>query len=554
MTSEAEDQQLPQYQALDLNYGPPEYTPSLHHTSLVYYSDESRCNGKTAFVPLLFEINSTQINFYHLKDEYSKYVAYLFNDLHPTFVDPNLNIKSKNPSKMNIVGGGIGSSTSLFSVPDASGNSSSVFLSSLQPTSPPPLLTSAAHCSSTSSLSTMFSLNSGNSSMNNSAASSISSSASSSYNTGSIYTPAFARNFSNSSTTKTSFTKFFDKLSLKKSKIDSPLTYHMVSLTDAEKKSQDLIYVQKLMNYKPDINSIMDTDYSPQEAQMLNFKSTLFKSFSLQELVKFGNASDFHSKPFTLRLIFPTEQFVMVSYNVNLYGSIFYKLNVAKEISLDIDLRIPFPTDYCVPRRSRGRRTRGRHRSSTAGSTSSMNSTATTSTNANANTNSAANGNAVSRTTTRSRSNSLLDDGDEEDEFDTTFNIDCQPHLDYQPHHSIQPQIILEDEILNDIIQLEPAQQVLSSLSCVSRVTTSSVFSSVERYSSQATDMTMMSSLSPISSENEEETSSLHSADLELPHLEKSPPEDTAQSTYKELVFAIKCIRSCKNKTLPWLR
>lgn len=326
----------------------------------------------------------------------------------------------------------------------------------------------------------------------------------------------------------------------------------MVSLTEDEKKSQDLIYVQKLMNYKPDINSILDTDYSPQEAQMLNFKSSLFKSFSLQELVKFGNASDFHAKPFTLRLIFPTEQFIMVSYNVNLYASIFYKLNVAREISLDIDMRDVFPIDYCVPRRSRGRRRGGRHRSSTTGSTTSLNSSATANTN-----NAIANNgtsNAVSRTTTRSRSNSLLDDGDEEDEFDTTFNIDSQPQLDYQPHHSIQPQIILEDEILNDIIQMEPAQQVLSSLSCVSRVTTSSVFSSVERYSSQATDMTMMSSLSPISSQSEEETNSLHSADLELPQIEKLPAEETPQSKYKELVFAIKCIRSCKNKTLPWVR
>ncbi|KAG0681165.1 hypothetical protein C6P40_004920 [Pichia californica] len=534
----SKNDKLPPYSTIDFDVMPPDYTPSLHHLSLIYYNDESNCDGKVSYIPLLFEINSTQINFYHLKPEYSRYIAHLFNDLHSTFVDPNLNIKSKNASKVNIIGQGIGSSTSLFHIPDLNNSNSNILLKSLKPISPPTLMTSD------SSINSSFSSSSSSSSSCSSSlmfSSSSQSSTSSFSNHFSNYTPSISRTNSSASssitTTSNSLSKLFGKFSLKRQKSEDEYSFNSIVLTDIEKKSQDLIYLQKLMNFKPDINSILDTDYTPEEAQMLTFKSNLFKSYSLQELIKFGNASDFHSKPFTLRLIFPTDQFVMVSYNANAYASIFYKLNVAKELSLDFDLRIALPTDYCVPRRSRGnrhRRNRQRNNSLTT---------------------------PVSRTTTRSRSNSLLDQDDDEDEFDTTFNIETQPQLDYQPQQSIQPQIILEDEILNDIIQLEPAQQTLSSLSYVSRVTTTSnsVFSSVERFTSQATDTTMLSSLSPISSRNEDVdadgNSIFNSTTIsELLPIDKIPDDNFPQTKYKELVFAIKCIRSCKNKTIPWTK
>lgn len=537
---------LPQYDTLEFETLPPDYTPSLHHISLVYYNDESKCNGKISYLPLLFELNSTQINFYNLKDEYSRLVAYLFNDLHSTFVDPNLNIKSKHASKLNIMGQGIGSSASLFSIPDSNNSNSNIIINSLQPVTPPPLLFNNKNNKGNNNNKNSISNNSSNSSsiLSSSSSSSSLSTMFSSNTTFSGYIPSIPSNprtnsslstFSNVSSS--SFTKFFDKLSLKKNKSDSATNFNSVILSETEKQSQDLIYLQKLLNFKPDINSILDVDYSPQEAQLLNFKSSLFKSFSLQELIRFGNASDFHTKPFALRLIFPTDQFIMISYNANQFASIFYKLNIAKELSLDFDLRVTSPIDYCVPRRSRNRNRRNRNRSNSNLS------------------------NPISRTTSnRSRSNSLLDQDDDEDEFDTTFNIETQPHLDYQPQQSIQPQIILEDEILDDIIQLEPAQQVLSSLSYVSRVTTTgnSVFSSVERFSSQITDVTMMSSLSPICSRNEDDElvndSIINSTTVsELPPLEKIPEDNFPQSSYKELVFAIKCIRSCKNKTLPWM-
>lgn len=478
---------------------PPEYTPSVHHISLVYYADESNSylnslsntNG-LSYRPLVMEINSTQINFYNVKSEYDRIVAHLFNELSTNFVDPNLNVKSKNSSKFSYIGQGVGSSTNLFNNFSFSGSSS--INNSITPVQPKPILTS------NSSTSSMFSTNCSQISRSSSVSSTSSSSLSN------------------------PFSRFFDKISSsKRQPRNCEQSYNYVVLSETERKSQDLLYIHKLLNYKPDINSILDVDYTPQDAQLLNFKSHLFKSMSLQQLVKFGNASDFHLKPYTLRLILPNEQFLLVSYNANSFASIFYKLNIGRELSFDIDTRITLPLDYCVPRRSRGSRNRNRRRSRS---------------------------NTVrSNKSTRSRSNSLLnndDADDDDDEFDNTFAIENDTTIAYQARSSIQPQIILEDEILNDIIQLEPAQQIVSSRS----TTSASIFSSVERYCSQVTNFTL-SSLSPISSENES-SAITNSIDIEFPIIKKIPVDQTPHSSYKELVFALKCIKSCKNKTIPW--
>jgi len=298
-----------------------------------------------------------------------------------------------------------------------------------------------------------------------------------------------------------SIARLFNRFTSRRSKSEPSIT-----LSEKEMKSQNYHYLSKLLSHRPNINNYLDTDYTLEEAQLLNFKGKHYMSFSLQELMKFGNASDFHDKPFTLRLIFTNDQFLVVSYNANTFASIFYKLNVARELSLDFDLRTVLPLDYCVPRRSRGNRNRRRNRSifsiASTGSTG------------------------------RGRSNSLLDDNaDGDDEFDITFDDCC---INQPTQYLQQPQVIIENELLSDICQLEPAHETLTTVSYNSRITTSSVFSSVERSNSVAAS-------SSITSNSSMEISSLNHHKLPI----SCHPHDR----YKELVVAVKCIKSCKNKT-----
>lgn len=475
---------LPGYHEVEQNPKPPRYTPSVHHLSPVYYASESfHAKDKAPnYIPLLMEINSTQLNFYLINSNYSKYVAHMFNALHPDFVDPNLNIKSKssnssNPFKNSFVGPGNGLSANSFSHPTTNDSDFSLNLSSL--------------------------------SLNPFSSSTFLSSSSS---------PAFSSSLislSPQKSPKTRSNSFFKLFKPTPNKVFAPSSgsYHFKSvvLKKEELESNNYRFVNKLLNYRYDINTIMDTDYSSHDAQLLTLKSSLFKSYSLQEVIKHGNATDFASKPFTLRLILPDEQFIIVSYNASAYASSFYKLNIGRELSFDLDLRVPLPIDYCVPRRNRGRR--NRRRSSTTTSVSSQRST-------------------------RTRSNSLINqnDVDDDDELDVSFNIDCSMN-NYQPQSPILPQIILEEEILSEICDLEPAQQVASSLSSSSRITSNSVFSNVDVAPSTT-------SLSPIASHADSR--------VETNPIEKEPIDNSRQTKYKELIFAIKCIRSCKNKTLPW--
>lgn len=473
---------LPQYHEVDPNPDPPQYSPSVHHLSLVYYASESFSSKDKApnYIPLLMEINSTQLNFYHVKNSYTKFVAHMFNSLHPDFVDPNLNLKSKSSSsstsltslKNVFIGPGNGLSANSFSHPLINESDFSLNLASLS-------INPFAGCASASS-SSLISLSP-------------------------------QKNVKQETKTNSIFRLF---KSASSSSIFQPSSgsypFKNIVLSKEEIESNNYRYVSKLLLHKPDINCILDTDYTSHDAQLLTLKSSLFKSYSLQELIKYGNAADFASKPFALRLIFPDEQFVVVSYTASVYASIFYKLNIARELSFDLDLRVPLPLDYCVPRRNRGRRRR--RRSSTTTSVSSSRST-------------------------RTRSNSLINqnDVDDDDELDVSFVIDA-PFNEYQPQPPIQPQIILEEEIFGDICDLEPAQQIVSSLSSSSRLTSDSVFSNTVGTPSS-------NSLSPISSENE-----LIDSDC----IPKEPPITNSHTKYKELITAIKCIRSCKNKTLPW--
>lgn len=562
----------PSYSVSEYLHQPPEYTPSVRHLSLVYLIDETHNDympSRGSPLPLLFEINSTQINFYNLKPQYARIVAYLFNDLNSSLVDPNLNVKSSKPySKLNVLGHGIGSSTNLFSNFSCSDYDLQTPLS-LQSPKPTHLSRPTSRNSSFSSISSIFS---SRTQPNLPSSASLASSSSS--------TSFHAQKVPNEPPIPTSsISKFLDRFSLKK--ISSPLgkspsfdeivDYSKVSLSEKERNSQDLLHIYNLINWKPDIKDILDYEYTPQDAQLLNLKEGLYKSFSLQELSNFGNASDFHNKPFSLRLIFPTSQFVLVSYNARLYTTIFYKLNIARELSLDIDLRVPCPIDFCVPRRSRGsrnnRRTRRRIRASTSNSFSSLRSFGSN------NANACTSGNLVSRM----RTNSLLnDDLDDDDELDLTFMAQQEQehsnradatvqYQDQTQDHALNsgipphPVILEEDEVLsllNDqILSLEPAQNVVSITSGVSSHTLSStsVFSAaqVERSSTRITEFTDATTLSPISSRNESINIDTDN-DVNYENT-KLPIETDSNAEYRELVFAVRCIKSCKNKSKAWL-
>ncbi|GME99040.1 unnamed protein product [[Candida] boidinii] len=113
--------------------------------------------------------------------------------------------------------------------------------------------------------------------------------------------------------------------------------------------------IHDLLNYKPDLsyltNSLKIINSKAYES-LNDLKNELILSYSLNDLIKFGNASDFHLKPFTLRLNFKNEnQFLLSSYNSKQFINLYYKLNIGKELSLPIENRAANPVDLCIPRR-----------------------------------------------------------------------------------------------------------------------------------------------------------------------------------------------------------
>ncbi|GMF00518.1 unnamed protein product [[Candida] boidinii] len=93
----------------------PSYSPSLNHLSINFLCHEIKSNSNMEllkigvepssdyFIPVICEINSTQINFYKLQestqsikhDNYYQYSSYFFERLSKNMIDPNLNIKQK---------------------------------------------------------------------------------------------------------------------------------------------------------------------------------------------------------------------------------------------------------------------------------------------------------------------------------------------------------------------------------------------------------------------------------------------------------------------------
>ncbi|GME82832.1 unnamed protein product [Ambrosiozyma monospora] len=109
--------------------------------------------------------------------------------------------------------------------------------------------------------------------------------------------------------------------------------------------------IHKLLYYHPGIDTFMYPD-PKQRVQSLNLlKDGLLKSISMQEIVEFGNAVDFLERPFALRFVMADSQFLLISYTSRQFVRLFHKLNIARELSLDLDLRVPNPVDYSFPRR-----------------------------------------------------------------------------------------------------------------------------------------------------------------------------------------------------------
>ncbi len=247
-----------------LNMSPPPYSPSVRHISIGYCLDEGaeiKTGGQKSFFPVIVSIESTKLVVRSLRGKLAKCVSALFDDLDPSNIDPDLNIKSDRARNVMRI------------------RSYSI----LQP----PRRNSLSHV---------------------------------------LRLLPFRKRSRSTS-----------------------------SVTPVGKVCNELALATQLLNCKPLLTENSIVAFSPIEHIMesLQKKATFFGSWSLQELVKYGNACDYSSKAFALRLIFPSDQLLIASYNPFTFIQLFYKLNIAHELSLDLDLRVVLPTDYCTPRRRR---------------------------------------------------------------------------------------------------------------------------------------------------------------------------------------------------------
>lgn len=243
----------------------------------------------------------------------------------------------------------------------------------------------------------------------------------------------------------------------------------------------------RLVDRRPDLKYLPAPVLSEEEAQIDRLKqyATHSYAFSLQEVVKYGNASDFADRPFSLRVVLASDQLVLSFYNAPIFVQAFHKLNIAHELSLDIDLRSVLPFDYCVPRRRRRHR-RHHRRSSPRHRTDSSSSVATTG------------------------SQDQDQDDDEPDSTTASFNLP-RARLTFEIPPVI-PELAVEDDSDND----EQLREIDSSRSASHR---SSIFSVAQ------TALT-------------EETEEL-----------KEIPEDADITHMEDLLFAVKCIKNCTNRT-----
>ncbi|KAG7834727.1 hypothetical protein KL919_002411 [Ogataea angusta] len=237
---------------------PPEYTPAVHHVSLNFlYQEKTRGKRRIAsYEPIIFEINSTQVNIYDIHNLYRKYACFYLDKLRPEYIDPELNIKVE------------------------------------------PLGSDA----------------------------------------GEVYSREYGR------ADPTGTRQIIRRLSAGRK--DKP-----VILTEAQLASKNCERIHQLLLHRPDFRKLTSVDKDETDKTLQLVKRAKLFTFSLQELIDFGNAADYPHKPFTLRLLFPQDQFLLTSYNSATFVGIYYKLNIARELSLDLDMRAEMPIDHSVPHR-----------------------------------------------------------------------------------------------------------------------------------------------------------------------------------------------------------
>ncbi|KAH3662260.1 hypothetical protein OGAPHI_005508 [Ogataea philodendri] len=262
---------LPQYSSLQAATAqlPPTYTPSIEHISLnfLYHESSTRpARRRNGFEPVLFEINSTQVNIYEIKPYARKFAKFYFHNLRPEYIDPELNIKS-----------------------------------------------------------------------------------------GRITCYQFEDWMKANERAQHNWATRLTKSLLHMKEDDGKC------LSKAKLASHNCTMVHELLLYRPDLRKVTTAESHDMDESLNRIKGSRIHSFSLQELVNFGNAADFPYKPFTLRIQFPQDQFLITSYNSGVFVELYYKLNIARELSLDLDLRTEMPLDHSVPRRRRNRS----HRSAT---------------------------------------------------------------------------------------------------------------------------------------------------------------------------------------------
>lgn len=244
------------------NQPPPPYSPSLRHISICYLLDEGaelktrKCKN---FIPAIFVIESTMMSLYKITGTLGSCISYLFDELDPNDIDPEMNVKSTKDRSM------------------------------------------------------------------------------------------FIRNDTHTKHTRISrlVTRFISRRHHD----------HQIGSEDINHNSPEFLTAIKLLAYQPHArNEFIEFSETEKQMEKLEHSSNHIGTWSLQELVKYGSACDFHSKPYALRMVFGSDQLLLVSYNPLSFIHSFYNLNIAHELSLDLELRTSVPVDYCTPRRHRHRR------------------------------------------------------------------------------------------------------------------------------------------------------------------------------------------------------
>ncbi|OWB80465.1 hypothetical protein B5S32_g4744 [[Candida] boidinii] len=391
----------------------PSYSPSLNHLSINFLCHEIKSTSNIEllkigiescsdfFIPVICEINSTQINFYKLKesiqsikhDNYYQYSSYFFEKMSKNMIDPNLNIKHKSSShnaqhhhpqhdsNFHYQSETISFSHdspihSVYNLIHRSDTSSNLSVNDTHST-----ISKSPSCSSILSFRKKKAINNDNNSTNNSNGNKLfgkllsklkksnsfheSSNSPNSFNSRSRSSSILSLSDLTRGSSSTSLSTSSEILgSIYKNSTKSKKTYSHEELFQS-----DSLFIQRLLSYKPDISELSNlNDYikSDNFNKLKSLKGELILSHSLQDLKKFGNAIDYTAKPYLLRLRFgDNNQYLVQSYNPKSFVHLYYKLNIGRELSLPLEKRSVEPSDMSTPRpSSRNRNRSGRIRDS----------------------------------------------------------------------------------------------------------------------------------------------------------------------------------------------